>query len=354
MGQNIKKVNLKDIAKNTLGQNIKNFISDTTKIDNYELMRYDEGTDGKGSSKDMTQIKLPENDWIFGKKALETGQFGGNQNALYEQADRFIKDPKIKDIISKYYPNVTNKQMEALFQVMEKHGCGYIASINTIMYQYLFHDEGDFQKRFGFPPYDLVFDENGKMIKDYNFEYLFLDFFLYHCKNYKGFKTIDEVLTKADGVSNLNEAYTISLKKYLSDKGIKINVLNGIPMTEEDKKKAIDEWKAGIKDNANDLKWVYDLTSDIVKEYLGKGDNILVSGLNGFDLYYPYDKDGNGKLDDVAQENLVSHEMMVVGTTSDPNKIVVSSWGEECVMDISNVSTHYVVIEYPDLNEWPK
>lgn len=71
-------------------------------------------------------------------------------------------------------------------------GCGYVEAINTIFNEYLFYDEIDFQERFGFPMYKLGF-ENGKSIKIFNTDYLFLDFFLYYAKNEEGFNLIEEV-----------------------------------------------------------------------------------------------------------------------------------------------------------------
>ena len=61
-------------------------------------------------------------------------------------------------------------------------------------------------------------------------------------------------------------------------------------------------------------------------------------------MYYPEDKDGNGKLDDIYIDDVGPHAMSVAGTASD-GKIVVSTWGEEVLVDPKEIGD-YIIYEY--------
>ena len=76
----------------------------------------------------------------------------------------------------------------------------------------------------------------------------------------------------------------------------------------------------------------YDINT--IKEMLMEGKKLIISS-SYFNLYYPEDKDGNGKYDDVAYEDVGAHAMSIVGITSD-DKLIVSSWGNEYVFDVEN------------------
>ena len=327
------------------------------------------------------KVNLPYKDWIFGPEAIKSGQFGGNQSSLVENSAKYINDPKIKEIVSKYYQDVDAEDLELLFNKMESVGCGYISVINSILFEYGYfqdkHSAADFSNRFGFP---IESSENG-----YNFDYLFLDFFLYYAKEFKGFKTIEEVYGNVkeereqtgggDSALNHNEFNKTGMngvifdelekvmKDYLRSKGISINtVLGRIPMTREEKIKKIEEdKKKGIEWNEElVLKDDYIMYKDIEQADVEKWIEASINDISlvmivsagdptNFTLYYPEDIDGNGKLDDVYSGDVGAHAMTVVGLTDDPTKVVVSSWGRELVMDIADIDD-YVVIDYADFN----
>ena len=225
---------------------------------------------------------------------------------------------------------------------MNDVGCGYIALINSLFYEFIIHDESEFQEIFGFRPYELVYDENGKLIKDYNYEYLYLDFFLWIAKNtsyidmqdggtrHEGYETIPDLIKGMDG-SRIDDTPDRFIK-YLEEKGIPVKFIDG------------------VKDSNGKIKPL----DEVIEEYRKKGLDyviILSNSENNFDLYYPYDKDGNGKLDDICVSMDGKHSMTVVGTTSDPNKIIVSSWGEEYLLDLSQVNDCYYILDYSEYNK---
>ncbi len=298
-------------------------------------------------------IKIPHNDWIFGEKSEKTGQFGGDQGSLKNNSEKYINDPIVRDIVNKYYNDFSQEDLELLFYRMNSCGCGYVASINTIMLEYIFRNETEFLEKFGFNPYDLAYDENHKLYKDFNYEYLFLDFYLYYAKNYRGFKTIEEVYGNAEeerevhsGDSALDKekfkkegmegtylaAVGNVLKEYLNEKGIKIHT--GSVKMDKNSDAYMKKCRERGYEVGTDLYYTMsDFTPEVVRDIINSDKQIVLS-MSEFSMYYPYDKDGNGKLDDVYSEGVGPHEMYLVGTTSDPNKYVVSSWGKEFLVDI--------------------
>ena len=139
------------------------------------------------------EVSIPNNDGPYNPSNDYWGLFGGYQGSLASNIEEFINDEKVHQIISRYYPKFDSEDMELLFYRMKYVGCGCVAAINTIFQEYLHLNELDFYDRFGFPPYNsrTVNGEDG--IKSYNYDYLFLDFFLYYAKNERGFNTIEEV-----------------------------------------------------------------------------------------------------------------------------------------------------------------
>ena len=181
-----------------------NKLVDIDKVEIYENMHYDKGV----GETDLTVIDVinGDKDWIYGEDAIKSGQFGGYQGSLEENDGFFMTDPIIHDIVKKYYPDIDFtevgdfEQLSALFSLMNNVGCGYIACINTFMDYYYdspYELKKDFYSKFGFYPLDIVYDDNGNKSIDYNYEYLFLDFFLYYAKNYKDFNTMEDVIGNA-------------------------------------------------------------------------------------------------------------------------------------------------------------
>lgn len=309
-------------------------------------------------------VDLPYKNGIFGPEAIEGGYFGGNQGSLIYNFDTFIKNRKVWEIVQKYYPEADSEDLELLFYRMNRVGCGFIAAINTLLLNAgLYPGSYSFDQMFGYP----FFGSNG-----YAYEYLFLDFFLYYAKEHMGYDTIEEVYGNAAEERKYNQNQDAALddnefkitgmdgtyvdivskvfQEFLKSKGINLKVYDGIPMSDEAKKEYIKEFEANggiwIGDEEDIVYYPVEDAIDIVM----KDANLsMVVSAKEFTLYYPYDKDGNGKLDDIAREDVGSHAMTVVGVTDDPNKIIVSSWGEEFVMDISEIND-YAVYDYSGVN----
>ena len=320
------------------------------------------------------KVNIPKNRGPFNPDSNLYGLFGGNQGSLNSKIEDFVTNEKIHEIIARYYPEFDSEDIELLFYRMNYVGCGYVAVINTILKEYLFHDEIDFYDRFGFPPYTLGMTEEG-VVEVYNYEYLFLDFFLYYAKNERGFNTIEEVYGNVEEEIEFNnnkiEDGALSdekfprtgmkgttwktlgevMQRYLAEKGIELSTTNQIelePGSEawEEKRKELEEM--GVEINPDTKLYESNLNAFSVKEILNQGKQIIIAA-EDFTMYYPEDKDGNGKLDDIRAEDVGPHAMNVVGTAPD-GKLVVSTWGEEVLIEPNEKIYGPIIIDYGKFN----
>lgn len=319
------------------------------------------------------EVSIPNNDGPYNPLNNYCGLFGGNQGSLASNVEKFIDDEKIRQIVARYYPEFDSEDLELLFYRMNYVGCGYIAGINTIFQEYLFHDELDFYDRFGFLPYNLGAVEAGEEMvnKVYNYDYLFLDFFLYYAKNERGFNTIEEVYGNVeeeiefnnniieDGALSDEEFPRIGMKgtplktlgevmqRYLAEKGIELSTskikIELEPGSEEWQKKKEELEELGVEIDSDTKLYETNLNADTAREILNQRKQIIIAAKD-FTMYYPEDKDKNGKLDDIRADDVGPHAMSVVGTASD-GKIVVSTWGEEVLVDPKEIGD-YIIYEY--------
>lgn len=281
-------------------------------------------------------INAPKGDWMFGDEAKNTEQYGGNQGRLSEEFDLYANDPVIMEIINKYYPDADKEDLEFLFTKMDNVGCGYMAAVDTVFAEFANKSPEEFYKCFGFyPTTEKLNKKENKKATFYNYDYLFLDFFLYYAKR-KGFTTIEEVYGNTDEVmkskdisieeTGMDGTYenevAMVFDDYLKERNIELNVVTREELT--DNNQALD--------------------SKTIDKLLTDGNKIVIGG-DGFNLYEPSDINNNGRLDDIAMEDIEPHTMYLVGTTGDPEKVVVSSWGNEYVMNIKDI-TDYVVYDY--------
>ncbi len=299
----------------------------------------------------------------FNDNNVDNKSYGGDQGALIINIENFIDDNNVWEIVHKYYPEASKEDIELLFNRMNFVGCGYVAAINTL-FQYfdsIPNGESEFEKIFGFSM--LASKENpstGEYYYGYRYEYLFLDFFLYYAKNEKGFDSIEDVYgnveeemklrsndaalddkgferTGMDGTYNLDVGKVLS--NYLAEKGIQLSVTSDTITKKISLEPGTDEWKKrkaeleSIGINVPDDQPIVENETEKVdiKEALNEGKFAIVSA-NNFTLYYPEDKDGNGKLDDVCKDDVGSHAMTIVDVTND-GKYIVSSWGEQYILD---------------------
>lgn len=292
---------------------------------------------------------------IYNSSLLRSGYYGGSQENISSRQD-YLNDENVRTIVSNYYNNFTKEDLELLFYRMTSVGCGYMAAVNTLMDEFC-GNEAFFKEHMGFDyaqDYNIVFDLNGQSmeVRSINYDYAFLDFFLYYNKNYIGFKNIQDVygntaeqikyetgdlalsnqefeLIGADGT--YSDATAKVFAKYLNDKGIKLKVYS------RDIKN--DQTSGYIDDN-----YFSRLTPEIINNVNSKSQKILISS-DEFNIYSMNDLDGNGKLDDVVYENVGAHGMMVTGYSD--GKICVSSWGNEYLVDFGG-TYDYSIYDYND------
>lgn len=210
----------------------------------------------------------------------DEGSYGGNQS------NPVTKSEELADIVRKYYPDFTDKEVEDYLKKLESEGCGYVAMSNTIFAQFM-GKEKEFEKTFGFPMYD----KNG----DLNYDAMVTDFYAATDNhNEKGWifkrdvvdESEDKSATEGRGTTRKKREYR--WEKYMADHGIDVDVKN-VKVTPEN----------------------YD-------EVASKGD--LVVGVHPCILY---DESGNQTVDIDG-----GHAMTVTGKTDD-GMYRVSSWGKE-------------------------
>ncbi len=307
------------------------------------------------------------------------GKCGGNQSSLKEHSDYFISLEEVQNIVHKYYPEATEEDMELLFSKMELCGCGYVASINTIFFEYANRENGEeeFERIFGFP-----MKTNGV----YNYELLFLDFFLY-CSYYENdyitieeaYGNIAEEMEVHNGDSALSDEEFSStgmdgtnmdilpkmFEDYMASKGIIVNAAGGAIHRYKDGT-VIDEWPHGEKLSYGPINLdinsktydVYkkkledegykvpegeplsiehiDIDLEIMKALLEDGKKIIVSS-NDFDLYNPV-------TDEKKYEDVGSHAMTVLDVDVDNNKILISSWGKSYELDLNEDDLSGIIV----------
>ena len=298
------------------------------------------------------------------------GKCGGNQTSLKDNADYFISLEEVQNIVHKYYPEATEEDMELLFNKMSSIGCGYIASVNTIFFEYANKENGEeeFERIFGFP-----MKTNGV----YNYELLFLDFFLY-CSYYENdyitieeaYGNIAEEMEVHNGDSALSDEEFSStgmdgtmehelskmFEDYMASKGIIVNAAGckiyrykdgtitdvGIDgekssygsISLDINSKAYEVYKKKLETEGYMVPSgeplsiePIDIDLEMMKALLEDGKKIIV-GSGNFDLYNPV-------TDEKEYEDVGGHAMTVLDVDVENNKILVSSWGKSYELDLN-------------------
>jgi hypothetical protein len=248
----------------------------------------------------------------------EDGIYGGNQSSPLEAY--LDGDSRIADIIKKYYPNMSDKEIKQYLQKLENEGCGYVALVNTFLDHYN-GSEKDFEEKFGFPLYTTV---NGEKVINYN--YLIADLYasqdnhnsegFLFWKNDKINKNEDPSATEGAGTTASMREYRF--ENYMKDHDVKVDVING-------------EGFLGMSTINADIE-NYD-------QYHNQGAIIIsvspikMTDVNGND----YTSNGG-------------HAMTVTGKTED-GKLIVSSWGQQFYIDPEDYKAKgdratFQVIEY--------
>lgn len=215
---------------------------------------------------------IKEFDGNLSNPAFTNGEYGGYQGSPRENWK------EVADIVRKYHPDWSDRQIKKYLKTLNNEGCGYVAMVNTIFLKYKGRED-EFEKTFGFPMYK----KDGSL----NYDALITDF--YTAKddpNHSG--------TRAGSREAMWESYC-------EEHGINVDVRD------------------------------VNVTASNYKELVKQGQ--IVVGLSPVYLY-----DENGKRVFTSDGG---HAMTVTGVTDD-GRLIVSSWGETYYLskDLSEYSGH--------------
>lgn len=216
---------------------------------------------------------------IFGEYNIESYQYGGDQHIFFERQDMLLKDEKINDIFNKYTPVSTTEERAQYLTDIYNLGCGKMAMTN-VAFKMMEGKEEEFLNTFGYSMYDVKMVD-GKLAVDYNYEPL-----------------------------------TLELSMIYSQSGGPLG-LSGEGGT--------DKFTSNIMGDFLDNRYnIFD--GDGTKECTYIADS-------GYNLYTA--------TGEVILENGGGHCMVKTGETDD-GRLIVSSWGEKCILSPSD-RCEYVV-----------
>ncbi len=248
---------------------------------------------------------------IFDAENRATAQYGANQNALYDNYYRLIRDEYIWNELQRYFPVSAFTSEEAAkafykeyFALIKFCGCGYAAAIDSLFRAYE-GKEREFEEMFGYPMYTV--DEKGKI--DFNYEIAILQFFNYSILNYsEGYGTAEQVI---NAVTNGTADFGISLtyefgkiREYLKEYAPEVSLSTFCL-----------QQTRGFRFNADDIVACED-----------------------FSLY----KETDSGLQYYTLSDLEAHYVYVVGFTED-GRPIISSWGEQYILDNDGANWTYQV-----------
>lgn len=216
------------------------------------------------------------------------GQYGGDQGSPRNNRK------ELEEIIKKYHPEFTKKQMDNYLEKLNSEGCGYVAITNTL-FAYFVGRELEFEKIFGFP----MRKANGEL----NYDALVTDFYSatdnHNMVDGKDVVDNNEDESNVEGYGTTRGSREYRFEMYMNDHGIDCDVQN------------------------------VNITANNFEEMQKKGD--IVVGISPVQLY-----DSNGKL---VFNSDGGHAMTVTGVTED-GMLKVSSWGEEYYIKPGTYSGH--------------
>lgn len=236
-----------------------------------------------GEVKDYTNIHPRNPKPVYDTK----GQYGGNQGWLDEALrNGFLSDEEIQqllDIMHKYFPDLTEDDLQTVFNQMNNVGCAYIAGINTIIEQYA-DNPAEFERIFGFP----LYKPDGTI----NFDLLFTDYWMYIQQQKDASPTGTPPRNGNNNPGGFTETDYPRLEDYLASYGV--------------------ECQSSVQDS---------VTMDNYERMKEKGAVLI-----RVRPVFMYDQNGN------LYEANGGHAMIVTGRGEDPTGrqyLTVSSWGAE-------------------------
>lgn len=235
-----------------------------------------------------------------------SGSYGGNQGGPVS-SDKATVD-ELYEIIKKYYPDMTEKELSLYLDKLNSEGCGYVALINTIFASYEGRED-EFEKTFGFPMYN----KDG----DFNFDKLLVDFYSSTDNHNPGWFNSDKV-SKWEDYDYDDDGF---FWKYDKDED-----MSGNGTSQDDQKYRLEMY---LKDHgvSGTVKTDQNVTVDDFKKINEEGKYVTISYRYG----NLYNQDGT-----VGQYIDGGHAMVVTGVTDD-GKYIVSSWGKRYYIDPNEI-----------------
>ena len=304
--------------------------------------------------KNYPQIRTLSTD-DYNKMFDDDGMYGGNQsdiffNHLFDQ--EFIE-------WAKQYPGFEDKsylEMLMYFSSMDINGCGYIAVVNSILLAYTDCPE-KFQEEFGFP----LYDENG----EFNFDKLFFVYFSetadtvytdcaygyedYHrgmityYKSHPGeFKEkygVDLYIKDENGEKVINPKANEALQKEYNEAAAKGENIK-VPITGNGREGQINKTQHFMEEHGGELSgYEYcegsSMSPETYDDYVSQGYTVIIeavdfkmTNLDGTPANFGF--------------NVGPHSMVVTDVLPD-GRYVVSSWGKEYIIDVSDADWSYLV-----------
>ncbi len=256
--------------------------------------------------------------------------------------EEFINDPIVRKKIEEYFPGqeVTDEDLALLFYRMNSVGCGYIATINTMFEAYKDLSNEEWENIFGFPRVSV--GDKGYTI---NYDYMFLEFFIFYNQQVRKLNTIEGMYGNTEEQRNIDQ---IGGDAALNGNTFQMTGAEGSNIPDLVKTLSMflnirynlypeGEYVNGV---AKDLGPNDRLSVDTVRSILESGESQIIIGAEHFNLYSPEDLNGNGLLDDKLSADVGAHGMSVTGVTDD-GKLIVSSWGNEYILDPNETIGNY-------------
>lgn len=264
-------------------------------------------------------ISLMDKSGIYSYNNYPIHKYGGNQGDFAADNDddtvyELLQNDYIVSKLKKIYPDATMEDYEAYLSKINNVGCGYVALANCIFKSFE-NIPTEFEKRFGYPMYYT--DESGNKIM--NYENLIFDYFTYVWADGSGY-SIDQIVNgpqTSENVPNYNGRAQIDEEGAHGTSPNMLKVFSEFMEKNYNLKVDID-YKDGI---ANDE------LVEKVKAIKQKNDMPIIWA-DGYNLSC---LNGNNYLYDGG-----SHAMCATNVTPD-NEIIVSTWGDPYIIDVSDV-----------------
>lgn len=254
---------------------------------------------------------------IFDDSRIDTAQYGGNQESFIKNTDQLLRNEDIRKILETHFPNATEEDYSLYLKKVGDVGCAYTAEVNAIFKEYHGREQ-EFHDTFGISMYRIT--ENGEVV--FNYEPLILDWFTYLWNEHYGITNIDEIYGNSGKISVTDPAFTG-------------NVSTGAIGLDSDTKLIFEDYLQERFNISADLEQKNSDDLLLFKEaiYDNYKDKTVILGGQALDLYSidPITKE-RGEL---AIGKMGGHAMVVTDITP-LGEIVVSSWGQQFILDNIN------------------